>query len=135
MLIHRTVQSTKRQGQKCTGQSSCKECSASCAYPCVQEALNSSPKGPDPPSTWPLCSISFGPNAQGPSQISPPASKNLVLCTRGSNHTSPFMCPKRWSPSPSLCLRNPYSSPRGIVNPYVSNAQAKVQEPNPKTRV
>jgi len=63
-------------------------------------SLNSSPKGPDPPTTQPppCVKISFGPNAQGPSQISPLHQKNLVLCTRGSNQISLFMCPKRWSP-------------------------------------
>jgi len=101
-------------------------------------SLNSSPKGPDPPTTRPPCVkliISFWPKCTRPKPNQPHASKESCLVYKRLKSNHPIHVSKKMEPSPSLCLRNPHSSPRGIVNPYVSNAQAKVQKPNPKTRV
>lgn len=97
MLIHRTMQSTKRQGQKCTGQSSCK--SVQHLVPIhVFKKLELKSKRPRPSNNLAPVLNKLWPKCTRPKPNQPPPSKNLVLCTRGSNQISPFMFPKRWSP-------------------------------------
>jgi hypothetical protein len=72
-------------------------------------SLNSSPKGPDHPTTWPVCQPSFGPNAQGPSQISPLHQRILSCVQIKSAHSC---VQKDGAQSISLFKKPPFKSKR-----------------------
>ncbi len=106
MLIHRTMQRTKRQGQKCTGQSSCKSVQHLVRIH-VFKKLELKSKRPRPSNNPALLLNKLWPKCTRPKPNQPLASKNLVLCTRGSNQISPIHVSKKMEPQSISLFKKP----------------------------
>jgi hypothetical protein len=106
MLIHRTMQSTKRQGQKCTGQSSCKECSASCAYH-VFKKLELKSKRPRPSNNLARVLNKLWPKCTRPKPNQPPCIKESCLVYKRLKSHQPIHVSKKMEPQSISLFKKP----------------------------